>query len=227
MSVRLAGPLDGEQEWLTLFVVSSSGTIYVNWLDRWSWIGLPESVAAKYRGALVAAFGENIEQIPSGHKHAVPLTALAAKWDVFERAARSAARTISAFVAGAGNSRSASAVSGTASAIEGQLTEIRMTRRHRNSRLRLEALRLANGVCAACKTDFSRLLGGRGAAVLQVHHVHQLSSTDAPRLTSVEDLAVVCANCHLLIHSDRDAPMSIAAIRSLWSSRRSNGRRSV
>jgi 5-methylcytosine-specific restriction protein A len=52
-----------------------------------------------------------------------------------------------------------------------------------------------------------------GKRVLQVHHRKQLSSRDAPALTKPEDLAVVCANCHLLIHYDPKRALSVKALR--------------
>jgi predicted HNH restriction endonuclease len=86
--------------------------------------------------------------------------------------------------------------------IEGLRIEYRATRAKRSQRLRKTALRRANGQCAVCGRDFSHFLGGRGKRVLQVHHRMQLAASKVPRITALDDLVVVCANCHLLIHLD-------------------------
>jgi len=65
--------------------------------------------------------------------------------------------------------------------------------------------------------DFSCVLGGIGRAVLEVHHRKQLSSYDVPTVTSIHDLAVVCSNCHALIHSDAKAAFTVEALRALLS----------
>jgi 5-methylcytosine-specific restriction endonuclease McrA len=89
---------------------------------------------------------------------------------------------------------------GGVTAIEGQKTEVvkLVSKRHRG--LRDRALREAKGHCCVCGTDFSQLLDGRGVRVLQVHHRDQLAASDIPRETKLSDLAVVCANCHILLH---------------------------
>ena len=71
--------------------------------------------------------------------------------------------------------------------------------RGRSRQLRDLALENADGVCCVCDVDYSKVLDGNGVRVLQVHHRKQLAASDAPRLTSLKDLAVVCANCHLLV----------------------------
>ena len=105
-----------------------------------------------------------------------------------------------------------------ASVIEGLVTESKRYIRGRSRRLRELAMQKAKGVCAACEVNFARLLNGAGKRVLQVHHRQQLSSTDEPRLTRVEELAVVCANCHMLIHIDPRSPMAVEELRLLLKS---------
>jgi 5-methylcytosine-specific restriction endonuclease McrA len=95
-------------------------------------------------------------------------------------------------------------------AIEGILTESRRTSRSRNPALRRQKLAQANGRCEACRVDFAKLPRGLdGLLVLTVHHRQQLSAFDEPRTTSLQDLAVLCANCHMLVHSDRRKAMPV------------------
>lgn len=99
--------------------------------------------------------------------------------------------------------------------IEGLRSEYLATRAKRSRRLRDKALHLANGVCTVCKRDFSKLLGGQGQRVLQVHHCQQLSAREVPSVTKLTDLVVVCANCHLLLHLDPRKTLSVDHLRNM------------
>lgn len=99
--------------------------------------------------------------------------------------------------------------------IEGTKTEVVRITSKRSRRLRDLAFKAAQGVCCACRRDFSKVLGGRGVRVLQVHHRQQLAARDAPSVTKVSDLAVVCANCHLLLHLDPENTLSVEELRGM------------
>jgi 5-methylcytosine-specific restriction endonuclease McrA len=109
-----------------------------------------------------------------------------------------------------------------AQAREGTMIEHVRYSRGRSRRLRDEALRRADGTCEACARDFSRVLDGKGVRVLQVHHRKQLSASDAPRVTHVDDLAVLCANCHALVHMSRILPLQVEQLRVML--QKDNGR---
>lgn len=102
-----------------------------------------------------------------------------------------------------------------ASAVEGTKTESVQIVRERNQALRDKALKSAKGICCVCNRDFSKVLEGRGVRVLQVHHRKQLASFDKPSVTKLSDLAVVCANCHLLLHLDPKNALPIAKLQKL------------
>lgn len=99
-----------------------------------------------------------------------------------------------------------------ARALEGGMTEARS--RQRNQRLRNQAITLADGVCSCCGTDFKKVAGGLGQRCLVVHHTRQIRDYDTPEETRLSDLTVVCANCHMLIHSDPNKALSVAQARS-------------
>jgi len=100
-------------------------------------------------------------------------------------------------------------------AIEGTMTETVRYVRGRSKHLREQALAAANGICCVCDKDYSELLGGKGVRVLQAHHIKQLAASDAPRVTQLSDLAVVCANCHTLIHMNSKRALSVEELRQL------------
>lgn len=76
----------------------------------------------------------------------------------------------------------------------------------RQAKLR-EALRLSGGhlICEVprCGFDFLKRYGALGGGYAQVHHLLPLGrAPQHGRKTSLKDLAVVCANCHAMIHRD-------------------------
>ena len=99
--------------------------------------------------------------------------------------------------------------------IEGIKTEAGSFRTKRSRRLRNRAFDDAHGICSVCGRDYSKVLGGWGVRVLQVHHRRQLSARTAPSITKVGDLAVVCANCHLLLHLDPESALSVEQLREM------------
>lgn len=87
---------------------------------------------------------------------------------------------------------------------EGRLLERRHYVRERNPKLRAkkidEAFALHGGVaCEVCGFDFEATYGSRGTRYAECHHVVPLHASGATR-TRLEDLAVLCANCHRMIH---------------------------
>jgi len=100
--------------------------------------------------------------------------------------------------------------------VEGIARESIVLSRTRSATLRREALRLSRGVCEGCGVDFSLVLNGRGLRALQVHHKKQLALRETPEATSLTDLAVVCANCHAIIHTDPKEAMPVEMLAEAW-----------
>lgn len=104
------------------------------------------------------------------------------------------------------------------SALEGITTEVRRMNRSRNPKLRKEKLLQAEGRCEACGRDYRKLNGVDGLRVLTVHHRKQMADSDEPVETSLDDLAVLCANCHMLVHTDSKEAMAVEDLARLLSS---------
>lgn len=51
-----------------------------------------------------------------------------------------------------------------------------------------------------CGFDFERVYGELGTGYAEVHHLVPLASLDEETITTLDDLAVVCSNCHRMIH---------------------------
>ncbi|MFF7959277.1 HNH endonuclease [Streptomyces rubiginosohelvolus] len=80
--------------------------------------------------------------------------------------------------------------------------------RERNKGLRRKRIasvieRVGRLACGACGFDFEEVYGDRGTGYIECHHVVPLHEAGEGR-TKLSDLALLCANCHRMIH--RRAP---------------------
>ncbi|MER5772436.1 HNH endonuclease [Streptomyces sp. NPDC001985] len=94
------------------------------------------------------------------------------------------------------------------SAPEGRLLLSLHRSRERNKGLRKKKIDAVLGqggrlACEACGFDFERVYGDRGSGYIECHHVVPLHEAGESR-TKLSDLALICANCHRMIH--RRAP---------------------
>jgi 5-methylcytosine-specific restriction protein A len=57
--------------------------------------------------------------------------------------------------------------------------------------------------CEVCSFDFGVIYGERGIGFIEVHHTKPLHTLTPGSRTKLEDLALLCANCHRMIHAKR------------------------
>lgn len=101
---------------------------------------------------------------------------------------------------------------------EGRLL-MRVHRSHERSstlRARKKALALATtGAlrCEVCELDFSERYGARGEGYIECHHTVPVSQLRPGHRTKLDELALVCANCHRIIH--RGSLITVADLRVL------------
>lgn len=57
--------------------------------------------------------------------------------------------------------------------------------------------------CQVCKFSFIERYGQLGADFIEAHHVFPISALTKETLIRVEDLAMVCSNCHRMLHRRR------------------------
>lgn len=60
-----------------------------------------------------------------------------------------------------------------------------------------------NLACEVCALDFGEKYGEHGRGYIEVHHLKPVSSLEGRVKTKMSDLAVVCANCHRMLHRGR------------------------
>ena len=82
--------------------------------------------------------------------------------------------------------------------------------------LKKERMERHNGrlPCEVCGFDFLESYGPVGAGFAEAHHKVSLAdSSEEGRITSLDDLAVVCSNCHRMLHRGPEYP-SIESLRN-------------
>lgn len=68
--------------------------------------------------------------------------------------------------------------------------------------------------CEICEFDFISFYGELGKGFIECHHRVPLASFKQSKETSLDDLALVCANCHRMLHRNIDT-MSVETLRSI------------
>ncbi|MDO8950561.1 MAG: HNH endonuclease [Actinomycetota bacterium] len=91
---------------------------------------------------------------------------------------------------------------------EGLLLEAIHKRRERSPSAvhrKKESVLTQNGSleCEACGFDFEAVYGDLGRGYAECHHTKPLSELSRSTKTRLGDLAIVCANCHRMIHRSR------------------------
>lgn len=73
--------------------------------------------------------------------------------------------------------------------------------------------------CEACGIDLGEVYGPIGRRIIECHHLRPLTEIVLPRKTKLNDLALMCPNCHRAIHRIQPLP-TIAEFRNEMQSRR-------
>ena len=97
-------------------------------------------------------------------------------------------------------------------AVEGEQQRRLVIHRHREMSLRrakLDAFRREHDGRLFCEVpgcgfNFEMVYGEIGSGFAEVHHLTPLGECGQPISTTLADLAVVCANCHRMIHRNND-----------------------
>lgn len=93
-------------------------------------------------------------------------------------------------------------------AVEGGVLTALHTRRERNRRLvdrKKSQVRKRDGQlkCEACGFDFEETYGDRGRGFIECHHVKPLYTLAEAQTTRLDDLVLLCSNCHRMVHASR------------------------
>jgi len=93
------------------------------------------------------------------------------------------------------------------SGVEGDIVYAMRRHRRREQRLRdekikavLEATGRLRCEVPGCGFDFLEVYGEIGEGFAHMHHLKPLGDRSEPSETKLDDLAIVCANCHAMVH---------------------------
>lgn len=95
--------------------------------------------------------------------------------------------------------------------LEGSPRLMAHLRRERNSSIvekkKQDVLRRTGTLsCEVCSFDFEKTYGSHGREFCEVHHLIPLHKSDGIIKTELSDLAIVCSNCHRIIHRMNPMP---------------------
>jgi 5-methylcytosine-specific restriction enzyme A len=87
----------------------------------------------------------------------------------------------------------------------------------RNRTAARQAKKFHGTACQACNLDFAKRYGSIGKGFIEAHHLKAISTLEegvAVHYDVAGDFAVLCSNCHRMIHRSAD-PSDLAAFRAL------------
>lgn len=73
--------------------------------------------------------------------------------------------------------------------------------------------------CEVCSMDFKSVYGELGANFAECHHKNPLSLRDENKETKLSDLAIVCSNCHRMLHRKRPW-LKVEALKEIYEKHR-------
>lgn len=71
--------------------------------------------------------------------------------------------------------------------------------------------------CEVCSLDFNEMYGCRGAGFIEAHHTVPVADLDGETKTRISDIALVCSNCHRMLH--RKILLSVEDLREIVKNR--------
>jgi hypothetical protein len=95
---------------------------------------------------------------------------------------------------------------------EGSRHQAEVTFRKRNSTI-IEAKKASSDYrCEVCGFKFLEMYGEIGRNYIIAHHLNPIGERDTPTITTIGDIALVCANCHAMIHK-KNPPYTIEELK--------------
>jgi 5-methylcytosine-specific restriction enzyme A len=95
---------------------------------------------------------------------------------------------------------------------EGQRYLLETMASARNHKLTADAKAKQKFTCEACGFNFKKFYGAIGDGFAEAHHKIPVST--GKRISRIEDIDVLCANCHRMVHRE-NPPISLERLRDL------------
>lgn len=84
----------------------------------------------------------------------------------------------------------------------------------RNPKLVADAKKVYGYICQACGFDFEKKYGELGKHYIECHHKNPLSEQNESTPSTLEDVCMLCSNCHRMIHRTKPA-MELEQLRGI------------
>jgi 5-methylcytosine-specific restriction enzyme A len=94
-------------------------------------------------------------------------------------------------------------------------------RQKRNAELCAKAIEKYGLKCYVCDFNFEGKYGDYGAGYIELHHLRLLADSEGERESIVNDVRVVCSNCHSVLHHQGRTPMDIDELKAFVKERSS------
>lgn len=101
-----------------------------------------------------------------------------------------------------------------ASFSEGGTQEIILELQKRDPKLKSLAIEKHGLSCQICGFNFEKTYGALGKGYIEMHHLVSLGTTKKERISTVDDVAVVCSNCHRVLHRNGKDPIPIEQLKA-------------
>jgi predicted HNH restriction endonuclease len=91
----------------------------------------------------------------------------------------------------------------------------------RSVELRLKAIEYYKLNCYVCGCNFEEMYGDYGAGYIEIHHLNLLADSKSEQENTLNDVRVVCSNCHSVLHHQGRTPMNIDELKDFVRVRKS------
>jgi predicted HNH restriction endonuclease len=89
------------------------------------------------------------------------------------------------------------------SAVEGEELVKEKRFRKRNQTIIQLKKAMSDYACEACGFKYGSYYGPDVKEYIVAHHLNPIAETDGARATTLDDIALLCANCHAMVHNSR------------------------
>jgi predicted HNH restriction endonuclease len=99
---------------------------------------------------------------------------------------------------------------------EGSYLELISHKYERDSSIKNLAIKIHGLNCQACGFNFEMKYGRLGKDFIEIHHKNPLGQIKQKHIVDPKtDIAVLCSNCHRMVHRERENILSVAELKSI------------
>ena len=87
--------------------------------------------------------------------------------------------------------------------LEGKYTTSIVNRYERDPNARRACIKIYGTKCQICGFDFETKYGELGKDYIEAHHTIPISEMEKGHKTTIDEIVLVCSNCHKMLHRKR------------------------